>query len=489
MKEMALRALSAARAMIGPDPIAKLAFGAGMAVILFFAGAVAMEAKVFPYRLVKDSRAALGALAKLEPSNRPIGVVDFEPNATGPSARRLDPGAGTEHILLAGGFYQYMDICPTYGCIAVIVDRTGAVVHAWEADLKELLEGDALADFYTGVERKDDNNVFVWGVALEDNGDLIVTLHGANLFPYQVGIAKYDVSGKLLWKRIDHSHHWATVDRTGEIFVPYSTAVKDLTTFGATATEIHCAEGSVSVEGVRVLTPGGEVEREMSFADIFQRSDYPGLLYAVRNGCDPFHVNAVVPVPEAGARRFPTGTVEAGDLLVSLREPSALAVIDREDGTMKALIGGRAAGQHSPRFLPDGTIVVFDNQGGRKDEGGTRILRIDPATTETEVVYPRKADDPLLPFHAPTAGVLDISPDGDRILVADPKGGRVFEILVATGAPLWVYDKVLDIGPYLAKYHESQKDRYARFGSQGAYYVPDLDILQRTPDSGRGGVP
>lgn len=467
----------AVKAVLGEDAIPKLVFLAGLAGAFYLAGMVARELCLFPTEVVQDAHAAWRALDEVQDSSLPFGAQKSLASRDRPLVQRLDARAGSENILFAGGFYQYMDECPQFGCVAIVADRSGAILHSWQIDPAELFDEEAIEGF-DGAPGKDIDEFYVNAVALAADGGLVVTLQAINVFPYQVGIAKLDAKGKLLWKRIDHSHHWATIDGNGEILVPYSNFVDGIKRFGDTATDIRCEDGVVSIEGVRRLGPDGSLLGELSFADILLRADYPGIVYAVRDGCDPYHVNAITPVPPAAAQALASAGVVAGDLLVSLREPSALAIIGRTTGELKRLIVGRTSGQHSPRFLPDGSIVVFDNRGGKKETGGSRILRIDLATRQTRVVYPRSDKDPLLPFFSPLGGVIDVSADGSRLLVSDPRSARVIEIDVATGASLWVYNKTLDMTPYLERRHLSTRTPFVRFATHGAYYVSDMSVLK-----------
>jgi outer membrane protein assembly factor BamB len=204
--------------------------------------------------------------------------------------------------------------------------------------------------------------------------------------------------------------------------------------------------------------------------DVIARADYPGLVYSIKDGCDAYHVNGIDTVNAAAAARIGRG-VEAGDLLVSLREPSALAIIDKDNGDLKWLLSGRTAAQHSPRFLPDGTIVAFDNLGGRSATGGSRILWIDPATNRSRTVFPRGNEGALLPFFSVDSGAVNVSPDGKRIMVSPSKQGRTIEVDIATGQALWTIDNIMDFSPFLTSHDIKRDQSFARTTANGVYYM------------------
>ena len=155
-----------------------------------------------------------------------------------------------------------------------------------------------------------------------------------------------------------------------------------------------------------------------------------------------------------------------------------LAVLDKDTGHIKHLIPGRTAAQHSPKFLPDGSILVLDNLGGDRRMGGSRVIRIRPGQARSEVVYPRSATDALTPFYTENMGMLAPSPSGERVLVSSTKQGRVFELDVATGKPLWVYEHVIDFAPFIAARKLKRTETFARVKAMGAYYVNDTAFLR-----------
>jgi hypothetical protein len=460
---------------MGSGRISAIAFVVSVALLAFLWGAAAIQYRIFPWPVLRDAKAAFDALAKLEDDTLLPGLRHFDPAApASPRVSTLSPQAGREAILVTGGRYQFLERCPRFGCLAWVTDREGRVLWSWEVDWDALLAG---FSGFAGDARP--GNVYPVGITLLSGGELAVSFHGRNMFPYQAGMARIGRDGRVIWVQWTHAHHWITRDPAGNIYSPSAQPVDMPELAEGTAITWSCINGKVYDEGVEVRSPDGTVQKSFRIGPALVAAGWPGLLYGTRDGCDPYHVNAVRWMPAAIAAKVP-GAAE-GDLLVSLREPSAVALLDGETGAIKRLVAGRMAAQHGPVFLPDGTVAVFDNLGGDATLGGTRILRLDLVTGAAETLYPRTPDAALLPFDAPDGGELDVSPDGTRLMVSDKHGSRLFEIDVATGTPLWMLEQCSDISSWLAAQDMTRETGRACFNAYGGYYLKEADLAFLTP--------
>jgi hypothetical protein len=448
----------------------RVLFALALCALSFAYGAATVYLEIFPYRWLKEAKLGWEAWAKVGAERLPKAFERFEEGAAPqPQARRLAPRAGAEHVLVSGGPYQLMERCPTFGCIAWISDREGRIVHAWEVDLDEARAG--LAGISGEVNRL---SVYPVGMALGEDGSLVITFQGRDTYPIYLGLIKVDRRGRILWKRFDHSHHWPAMDAAGRIYAPYWRAAKDLKHAGGSAVGFACRGGEASLDAIRVLSAEGKPLREIALLDALVRAGFGGLFYGLRDGCDPTHLNSVALLPPAAAKALP-GTA-AGDLLVSLRETNTVALLDANDGAVKYLVTGRTAAQHSPQFLPDGSVLVFDNLGGERSRGGSRVVRLDLVTGTARTVFPR--GEGALPMRSETAGHINVAEDGERALVSITHQGRIVEIDVATGEPLWAYENTHDIGAFLKASGIDAGMPRARFATYGAYYVRNLDFLR-----------
>ncbi len=447
-----------------------------LALASFLYGAAVMKWKIFPYNVLHEAQLALEALSLIEGEDKElleIGVSADAPPA--PVYETLSATAGDEPLLVTGGFWRMMDKCPNFGCIAFVVNRQGEVLHTWEVDPEALVAG---AQGFSGQFGPD--AIYPIGLALEPDGGLVVSFHARNAFPYQVGVVKLSREGAVVWKHFDNSHHWIDRDDAGAIYAPSARLVdiKETEAFAGSAIESRCWTGRYFDEGVRVYAPDGTIRKEFWIFDSFLRSGWPGFLYSLRNGCDPAHVNSAEALTAQVAAHIPGA--RAGDILLSVREPSVVALLDGENGAVRRLVAGRTAAQHGAQVMPDGTVVAFDNQGGDPATGGARVVRINLVNGEAQTLYPRRSDDPLLPFHSPDGGFLQVSPDGKRIIVSSKEDRRAFEIDVATGEPLWSMRNCFDASAYIARHKIRAGEHHnACFVAYGVYYVTDTAFLGR----------
>jgi hypothetical protein len=445
-------------------PAGLAAFVLGFTVLAFGWGVATMMFRVFPHAIVMEAKAAWDALGLLEDDYLMPALNRLDPAAPEqPRVTALAPGAGTETLLVTGGPWQHMATCPRFGCLAVVIDRAGTVLRGWETDPATLFPG---APGFSGDFVPE--NLYPVGLAPLADGGLAVTFHVRNAFPYQAGIARLGPDGRVLWSRADHAHHWFAADAAGRLYVPSMRVLPVPERFGPGLVEARCRTGQVYDEGVRVYAPDGSVLREFWLLGALAAHS-PGLLYGLRDGCDPLHVNSVAVAGAEIAALLPGAA--AGDLLVSIREPSAVALLDGTTGAVKRLLAGRSAAQHGALFLPDGTVAVFDNQGGDRRLGGSRVLRLDLVTGAAETLYPRREDDPPLPFASPDGGHLALSPDGARLMISSKDGSRSFEIGLATGRPLWSLETCMSIARWLELSGRKAATDRACFNAYGAYYL------------------
>ena len=149
---------------------------------------------------------------------------------------------------------------------------------------------------------------------------------------------------------------------------------------------------------------------------------------------DPFHANDVEILGPDLADAFPM--FEAGDIMISLRTPNLVAVLDPESLKVKWWQHGPWHRQHDPDFQPDGTITVFDN---RLDFGHSQIVRIDPKTREWTRLF-RGSDE--IPFYTRTRGQHQVLANGS-LLLTSTNSGRALEIS-PDGKLVWEFQNVFD---------------------------------------------
>ncbi len=410
-------------------------------VLLGFAyGVASVLWKTWPYPVVREALAAATSLKVLHDlRERPKSIVDqpamLPPGTEGSVYRAPDMPDDDGLILVSGGPHQHRDICPDFGCVAWLMDRHGEIRHAWEVDPYRIWP-----NFRVGGRKVRATAFHPTSAHVYENGDLLVNFVNDELHPAAFGVARIDRSGNPLWSRVRGGHHWPTVEPdSGLIFLPEIEMVPAPLPIGSTGERLaDCASGEAVEDWVRVLNPHGALLWEFSLVESLESSDLPGLLALAPNGCDPTHLNFVTPLNAAAARRI--RGARTGDLLVSVRNLNALVIVGRNDGLVRDVITGRFLAQHNPVFLADGHILLLDNRGGDRAMGGSRVLRIDPESGNTEQVFPRPGiAAEFLPVFTEYLGYLDVSADEKRVLFTESRQGRIIEFELSSGKVTWAY--------------------------------------------------
>ena len=163
------------------------------------------------------------------------------------------------------------------------------------------------------------------------------------------------------------------------------------------------------------------------------------------------HSNSVQELSAELAPAFPM--FEAGDLLLSLRAPHLVLVVNPDTREIKWHQSGPWAWQHDALFQPDGTITLFNNNH-RMERPAVRdfslltswhrynpdlhsnILRVHPADGRVEVVAGREISAESH-FYTRNRGQHQMLPGGG-VLVVEAEAGRVVQ-LNPQGQIIWEY--------------------------------------------------
>jgi Arylsulfotransferase (ASST) len=167
-------------------------------------------------------------------------------------------------------------------------------------------------------------------------------------------------------------------------------------------------------------------------------------------GFDYLHMNGASPIP-ASAASTTDSRFREGNIIVSYRYISTLAIIDKTSGKIVWKMTGVSIGQHNPYFIPAplpgaGHILVFDN--GNVDETtnpmhissrpNSRILEINPSDKKIVWEYTAaKSNRPFWTFFSHYISGAQRQPNGNT-LICEGANGRFFEVTPA-GEIVWEY--------------------------------------------------
>ena len=195
---------------------------------------------------------------------------------------------------------------------------------------------------------------------------------------------------------------------------------------------------------MNVIDPAGRLLRDTSVFHAILQSPYASLLLRA-DPCDPTHVNSV---HRLGADAAGAG-LEPGDLVVSIRNLHAFALLDRETHRLKRMVRGGFMRQHSVLHFEGSRFLLLDNLGGRTADGAlgvSRLLMVDAANGQETTIFPNhRTPDHLREMYMNQRGGLAVSPDRRRALVTYTREGKAVEVRIADGAVLVVFHSLHDV--------------------------------------------
>lgn len=136
------------------------------------------------------------------------------------------------------------------------------------------------------------------------------------------------------------------------------------------------------------------------------------------------HGNTVVPLPD-------------GDVMVSFRNISTVARIDRDTGKFVwRLDGALLSQQHDPSLLPNGNVLIYNN-GSRREHPVifSNVIEVEPETGR--VVWEYRDRSSVMSFFSSYLSGAQRLPNGNT-LVCEGLTGRIFEATRA-GEIVWEY--------------------------------------------------
>jgi len=315
-----------------------------------------------------------------------------------------------------------------WGARLRLMERDGAVTHEWFVN-PERIWPDAEHPFDPGAGEDHPFN-YVHGAWLLPDGDVVFNIE-------YLGLARLNACSEVVWSLPIRTHHSVFRGDDGNFWVSgmYLREQPDIR---------FPQVWEPFVEDMLVqVSPDGEVLREISTLAALYESGYQGVLSTPAKllNWDFNHLNDVEELSAELAPAFPM--FNPGDLLISLRNFNLVVVVDGKTEKIKWHFRHPLIRQHDPDFEPDGRIVIFDNNDDTTADGRfwgrSRLISVDPATKDYEVIYPLAAETE---FYTQTAGKHQLLPNGNRLII-EANAGRLFEV-TPDGDIVW--DWVTDQG-------------------------------------------
>ena len=389
-------------------------------------------------------------------------------------------------VLWLGGRHQFLEYCPDWGCLAVEYTATGQVAHAYPFRNDELEQAANAAQsdefpYELSPTASFARDIGVEAISRYANGDLLVIFYQDAAFPYGAGVARIDRAGHPVWFRRDYSHHWPHIEEDSVALVPDLLVGSERIAFEGgprrgTIT-LKCRSGRPYLDAIRMIDGNGRILKRIGLIDALRNSPFVHLLQSTLGPdpdgrreafCDPLHLNFVRRLrDDAGG----TWGIAPGDLVASLRNLSAFAILDGASGRVKRLVRGSFIYQHSVQHLTGSTFLMFDNYGGDGVHGPSRRRLIDLADGRETTLFPNdQTPEPLRNLFSRHQGAIDISPDRCRAMILFTLEGVAVEVRLADGAVLNTFHSLHDVSN-LEQFPEERQQRAAVFQMRGPYYI------------------
>ena len=298
--------------------------------------------------------------------------------------------------------------CPGYSLFAPIttdrtvylIDLDGNVVHTWDAPYSPGLYG-YLTERGTLVYN---------GRSPQAGNDFLSQL------PWKGGVLlEMDWNGRVLWEvqNPDH-HHDGRLLRNGNVALLCMAAIPrtlaSRVVGGLPGTENN---GDMYADYLLEMTTAGKVVWEWrSWEHLDPEKDH--IDYAAEHRAEWTHGNTVA-------------ELASGDLIVSFRNISTVAIIERSSGKISWKVGPPlVAQQHAPEELPNSNLLIFDNCTHRSDHPipFSRVIEIDRVSKQMTWSYQER---PAIDFFSPFISNAQRLANGNT-LVCEGNFGRLFEV-------------------------------------------------------------
>jgi len=238
---------------------------------------------------------------------------------------------------------------------------------------------------------------------------------------------------KVEWVINRHFHHSINMGPNGNLFVPIianlNTSYKAL--YGP---ETH--NFLLRDDGFAEVSPAGKILNEWSITQVLIQNGYGGLLLGVgRYEEDKIHLNDAKPILEGDHY------VETGDVMLSMRNLSSIALFRPSTGKIIWLQTGPWLNQHDIDYRGDGKFVLFGNDSLRtypKDEyvpirGYSTIYQYDMKSGQASELLKLKEYG----INSEGEGRQQYLPDGSLFIESTAQG--VLYLLNRDGSIAWKY--------------------------------------------------
>ena len=394
----------------------------GLVILGFGWGFMSHRSRLFPYAWIVAAREAWVEASRPAPPSVPgrwrlrdgsrPWLVDPPPTITRSALEALGYAEGVEPPTAREGVVRATaDAWPGlslvtsgHGPESMLVDLRGEVVWRWRAPA-DVVFPEAVPDGRAP-------RPYFRRAALLPDGHLLAIFDDAGVF-------RLDRDSRVVWRWEGPAHHHLAVD---------GDAVWVLSRQPVDRPALDRRGPVIEDEVVLLDLATGALRRRFSLGTALLDSPFAPMFrdLAPASGGDWFHTNTVTVLDGRHAARLPA--FAAGRLLISMRTPSLVAVIDPDTERAVWAWRGPWRAQHEPVVVDPGHLLLFDNLGAWPT---SRAVEVDPIDHRIVWAYDGGVD----PVRSETCGTVQRLPGGSTVIVASDLG-RVVEVDRA-GRVLW----------------------------------------------------
>ena len=384
--------------------------------------------KNFLFKIVRDIK---NNIEEVVDQDSRIEYSHLQPNRGQGNGVTINERSADGKLIFIAGFFDH-------GNELRLIERDGTVLARWPVSYNALFPDKS----FLRNPPQGDSNTDIHGALIEPDGSLVFNFEYA-------GTVKLSRCGETVWTLRHPTHHSVEKAEGGGYWIPGRVEHSKSDQIAFPPFSELTSDDGYKEELILLVSNDGEIINRVSVPRILYENGLEVLMTAGKKffkgrAWDGVltHLNKIAELSTGLADAFPD--FDAGDLALSLRRYNLILVVDPDDWRVKWYQTGPWLRQHDPEFNPDGTLTVFNNNAyriGLIDERTdlaaprtTNIIRIDPVTRETEVVFGERPGQEMLTV---IRGKHDPTPAGGFV-ITEFEAGRVIEIDV-DGRIIWEY--------------------------------------------------
>lgn len=313
-----------------------------------------------------------------------------------------------------------------------LVDLKGRVRYEWSLPFRKAWPNPPHV-----TDPLPEQNIHFDAAYLYPTGDVLGVYHGFGDTPYGYGLVKMNMYSEPIWKYAKRVHHHLYIADDEKIY----TLIQEYVDAPPEPITDHFKfRYPLLNDSIAILSPDGIELDTIPVLSAFIGTPFEKLLYEnydnESNANDYLHTNSVMPLEERLASQFPM--FRPGQLLVSIRNASTIAVID--PATKKVVWAARGPWhmQHDVSFEENGHILIFDNMGYEdRSAKKSRILEINPATLGVERQFTDGSKGET--FYTSKRGDVQRLPNGNYLIVSS-SDKKLLEVTPENNV-VWTYSQ------------------------------------------------